>query len=158
MVVIRQACRGDAGALSAVEKAAYEPYVERMGEQLPPMTSNFAELAQTGRVWVAEMDGAVVGFAVVHVQAEYVLLENVAVSPQARGRRIGARLLEFTEQHAKAYGREQVKLYTNEAMSENIGYYARHGYVETHRATDEGYHRVFFTKDLVGPAPDAAGG
>jgi hypothetical protein len=42
----------------------------------------------------------------------------------------------------------QVRLYTNAAMTENVGYYARHGYRETHRALDEGFDRVFFVKDL----------
>lgn len=38
--------------------------------------------------------------------------------------------------------------YTNEAMAENLAYYPRHGFAETHRATDHGYRRVFFTKRL----------
>ncbi len=40
----------------------------------------------------------------------------------------------------------EVRLYTNEAMAENLTYYPRHGYRETHRATQDGYRRVFFTK------------
>jgi hypothetical protein len=42
----------------------------------------------------------------------------------------------------------EIRLYTNEAMTENLGYYPRRGYTETHRARDEGVSRVFFRKAL----------
>lgn len=41
-----------------------------------------------------------------------------------------------------------IRLCTNEAMTENLAYYLRMGYPETHRAVENGYHRVFFTKRL----------
>jgi hypothetical protein len=33
-------------------------------------------------------------------------------------------------------------------MTENLAYYARHGYVETHRAEHDGFRRVFFRKPI----------
>ena len=33
-------------------------------------------------------------------------------------------------------------------MTENLSHYPRHGYQETHRGTENGYHRVYFTKQL----------
>jgi hypothetical protein len=33
-------------------------------------------------------------------------------------------------------------------MTENLDYYPRKGYVETHRGEQVGYRRVFFTKTL----------
>jgi hypothetical protein len=45
-------------------------------------------------------------------------------------------------------GLPEIRLYTNEAMTENLGYYPRRGYRETHRATQNGYRRVFFSKVL----------
>jgi hypothetical protein len=42
----------------------------------------------------------------------------------------------------------EIRLYTNEAMTENLDYYPRRGYRETHRATQDGYQRVFFSKAL----------
>lgn len=38
----------------------------------------------------------------------------------------------------------------NEAMTENIDYYPRRGFVETHRATDAGYYRVYVTRPVPG--------
>jgi hypothetical protein len=34
-------------------------------------------------------------------------------------------------------------------MTENLAYYPRHGYAETHRAEQDGFRRVFFTKHLA---------
>jgi hypothetical protein len=31
-------------------------------------------------------------------------------------------------------------------MTENLTYYPRHGYTETHRAEQDGFRRVFFSK------------
>jgi hypothetical protein len=47
-------------------------------------------------------------------------------------------------------GLPEVRLYTNVVMTENLAYYPRHGYVETHREQIGPYHRVFFTKTLTG--------
>ncbi len=33
-------------------------------------------------------------------------------------------------------------------MTENLAYYPRHGYAETHRAEQDGFRRVFFRKRL----------
>jgi hypothetical protein len=41
-----------------------------------------------------------------------------------------------------------LRLYTNEAMTENLTYYPHHGFIETHRATQDGYRRVFFRRSL----------
>ena len=42
-----------------------------------------------------------------------------------------------------------MRLCTNEAMTENLVYYPRHGYRETGRAIEDGYRRVFFSKSLA---------
>jgi hypothetical protein len=33
-------------------------------------------------------------------------------------------------------------------MTENLGYYPRHGYTQTHRPHRDGFHRVFFRKPI----------
>lgn len=51
---------------------------------------------------------------------------------------------------ARAQGLPELRLYTNEAMIENLDYYARRGYRETHRAVQHGLRREFFTMTLSG--------
>jgi GNAT superfamily N-acetyltransferase len=70
----------------------------------------------------------------------------VAVLPAAQGRGIGARLLALAEDRARALHVPEIRLYTNAAMTENLAYYPRHGYTQTHRAQQGGFCRVFFRK------------
>jgi hypothetical protein len=57
-------------------------------------------------------------------------------------------LLDFAERHALDVGYPSIRLYTNEAMSENIALYTRRGYVETHRVEENGLRRVHMSKSL----------
>jgi ribosomal protein S18 acetylase RimI-like enzyme len=75
----------------------------------------------------------VVGLIVLVAEEGYLLLENVAVLPSAQGRGVGIRLLQFADARARALGLSEIRLYTNVAMTENLAYYPRYGYVETHR-------------------------
>ncbi len=61
----------------------------------------------------------------------------------------GAGLLDLAEERARHHDVGEVRLYTNEAMTENLAYYPRHGYTETHRASQDGFRRVFFRKTIV---------
>ena len=74
------------------------------------------------------------------------LLENIAVLPAVQGRGIGGRLLTVVENHARACQVDEVRLYTHELMTENLAFYARHGFRETGRAQQHGFHRVFLAK------------
>jgi N-acetylglutamate synthase-like GNAT family acetyltransferase len=112
------------------------------------MTEDYLSLVSPGRVWVAEQDDVLVGLLALELKADHLLLDNVAVRPDCQGAGIGAQLLAFTDNFAREHDLAEVRLYTNEAMTENLAYYPRHGFVETHRATDHGFHRVFFTKRL----------
>jgi hypothetical protein len=40
----------------------------------------------------------------------------------------------------------EIRLHTNAAITENLAYYPQHGYTETHRTQQDGFHRVFFRK------------
>ena len=112
------------------------------------MTADYGRAVASGEAWVAVQGDRIVGLVVLPPAEDHLLLENVAVLPEAQGRGVGSRLLQLAEEQALALGLRQVRLYTNEAMTENLAYYARRGYRETHRSTQDGFRRVFFTKDL----------
>lgn len=146
VIVLRPAVTDDVTDLQAVAFAAYEGYVARIGQCPAPLTANYAQAVQEGQVWVAEDNGALVGFAVLVLQPDHLLLENVAVSPSMQGQGIGTRLMALAEDHARRHCLSEVRLYTNEAMTENLAYYPRRGYIETDRAEQDGFRRVFFSK------------
>jgi ribosomal protein S18 acetylase RimI-like enzyme len=130
-------------------RAAYQPYVERIGREPAPLSADYGRIAGSGHAWVAEHDDRIVGLLVLEPADDHLLLENVAVAPQAQGRGIGGRLLRLAEDLARAHGLREVRLYTNEAMTENLAYYPRHGYRETQRSVQNGFRRVFFTKMVL---------
>ena len=149
MLRVRPAEASDVGALAALARDAYEVYVPGIGRSPAPMNADYAEAVRTGLTWAAVRDDVIVGLLVLVVRPDHLLLENVAVLPSAQGSGVGARLLALAEEQARELGREEIRLYTNEAMTENLAYYPKHGYVETHRAEQDGFRRVFFSRRIT---------
>jgi ribosomal protein S18 acetylase RimI-like enzyme len=148
VTTIRPATEADAPVLRSIAVAAYQRYVPRIGREPAPMTADYLAAARHGQAWIASKDGQAAGFIILIPQPGYLLLENVAVLPAAQGHGVGTRLLALAEEHARTLRLPEIRLYTNEAMTENLAYYPRHGYTETHRAQQDGFHRVYFRKRL----------
>ena len=123
--------------------------MNRIGRRPRPTTADYDRIGKSGHAWVAEEDGRIVGLLVLKPADDHMLLENVAVGPHAQRLGAGARLLQVAEEQARARDLPEVRLYTSEAMVENLAYYPRRGYHETHRSTQDGFRRVFFSKMLV---------
>lgn len=152
---IRPAVAADAPGLQRVAAAAYRMYVPRIGRPPAPVTADYAAAVSGGEVWVAADDDVLIGLLVLVERPGHLLLENVAVAPSAQRRGVGASLLALAEEQAAGRGLAEIRLYTNVAMTENIAYYRRHGYAETHRTEQDGFQRVFFRKQLSSCAADA---
>ena len=113
------------------------------------MDADYAEVVAGTEAWVVESDGDVIGFLVLIGQSDGMLLDNLAVLPSHQGRGAGRALLTLAEEQTRAAGYERISLYTNQAMLENQELYERIGYVETHRADEHGFARVFYEKALA---------
>jgi ribosomal protein S18 acetylase RimI-like enzyme len=146
----RLATPDDLPALTRIVDAAYTPYIARIGRKPGPMLDDYAALVAAGQVHVLERDGEVQGLVVLIPQGDSMLLDNIAVAPAGQGKGLGRCLLAFAEATAEAAGYDAITLYTNEAMVENIGLYQRGGFVETHRAEERGFRRVYMRKPLTG--------
>src|SRR3954452_7909977 len=97
------------------------------------MLDDYAALIENRRVHVIEHEGTVQGVLVLIPEDDAMLLDNVAVVPTAQGIGLGRKMLEFAEHTAINLSYHRIRLYTNEAMTENIALYLRIGYSETHR-------------------------
>lgn len=106
----------------AIAAAAYQKYVPRIGRAPAPMTADCAQAVRDGQASAAIEDRQIVGFAIVVAQPGYLLLDNVAVLPAAQGRGTGARLLALADEQARSLGLGEIRLYTNEAITENLAY------------------------------------
>jgi GNAT superfamily N-acetyltransferase len=137
----------DCAAVKAIVQTAYSVYVPRIGRKPGPMLDDYATLIRDQLVHVFE-NGVVCGIVVLIPKENTLLVDNIAVTPSAQGRGYGRILMEFAEQLALAAGYDLITLYTNEAMMENLMLYSRIGFVETHRAEEDGLRRVYMAKAL----------
>ncbi|MDT5299949.1 MAG: hypothetical protein QOG79_3191 [Mycobacterium sp.] len=147
--LLRRATGDDVDAISGLVAEAFGKYVERIGKPPAPMLADYGALLGESRMWVVELRDAIVGVLVTQHQGDHLLLDTVAVAPAAQGGGQGRRLLERAERDATEQGLIEVRLVTNEAMTENLVFYPRHGYRETGRGAQDGYRRVFFSKRLA---------
>jgi N-acetylglutamate synthase-like GNAT family acetyltransferase len=144
----RRAALEDAPQITDVARDAYEPFVGRIGRPPAPMTANYQDVVGRHETWVSEDATGITGFVVLVPNDDHLLLENVAVRPDQQGHGIGSALLAVADRRASELGLSEVRLYTNEKMTENLAYYSRRGYVRTHSATEHGFRRVYLTRHL----------
>jgi ribosomal protein S18 acetylase RimI-like enzyme len=149
---IRLAHIEDLAAVEAIVQSAYARYVPLIGRRPGPMLDDYADLIGKGHLHVLSDGDGISGILVLIPEEHGMLLDNVAVSPDAQGRGHGRALIAFAERMARERGLKAIRLYTNEAMTENIALYGRLGFVETRRGAEEGFRRVYMEKFLDRPS------
>jgi len=145
---LRAATAADVASVAAIVDEAYRPYIARTGKPPGPMLDDYAARIDEGTVWVLEQRAVIAGLVVLLPGPNYLLLDNIAVSPSRQRLGLGRRLLAFVEAEALRRGYREVRLYTHQTMVENQRLYASIGYEETGRGTEAGYDRVFMRKRL----------
>ncbi len=142
---LRLAVPGDEAAVIACVNDSYGLYLDRMSTPPAPMLDDYRALIDRRVVHLAENAGRLVGLIVMWPTDDHFYVDNVAVASSAQGGGIGRLLLDLARRTAMAQGHNEVRLYTNEVMTENINYYPKLGFVETHRGVESGYQRVYFS-------------
>ena len=112
------------------------------------MLDDYTTLIENDVVHVVTLDGRLVGLVVLWPEQDHLYVDNIAVVPETQGTGVGGALLGFADQEAQRAGLSEIRPYTNAKMAENIQYYPRKGFHETHRASDAGYQRVYFSRSL----------
>jgi galactokinase len=135
----------DAPAAAALVERAYGHYVERIGRRPSPMDDDYEALVDAGEIWKLR-DDALAGLVVLRTVEEHLLVVNVAVDPARQGEGLGRALLAFAEDEARRRRLDELRLYTNVAMTENIALYRRLGWHEFDSSGDGTYSRVHFRK------------
>jgi GNAT superfamily N-acetyltransferase len=147
-VMIRLATPADVPAIRTVIDAAFSHYVERIGVIPVPMLADHEANVAAGRVYVTGTP--IDGLLVLVQESDHLLLDVVAVHPDAQGTGVGRRLLAFAEQHAWDLGLKEIRLYTNAKMWENQKLYPRYGYEATEHRVEGDYDRIHYRKRLIG--------
>lgn len=133
--------------------SAYAPYVGRMGKPPAPMLADYEQLVGEGVVRVVTRGDRIEGLIAIWPKEDHLYVGNIAVFPDAQGTGAGAALLAEADREAVLLGHDEIRLYTNALMTENLEYYPQKGFVETHRAADDGYERVYSSRRLSSHAP-----
>ena len=126
--ILRLAVAKDGGAVTKVTHAAYEHYTKRLGYKPQPMTADHTPWIEDGCVWVMEEGAEIIAVLVLLNGPDGLLIYNIAVAPSSQRKGLGRSLMAFAEEEAKRQGSARVILYTNEKMTENIGFYEKLGY------------------------------
>ena len=145
---LRRATLGDLPAIRALIGAAYARYLPRMDKPPAPVLRDYGPSVEAGTTWVT--GSPLTAVLTLCPRDDHMYVENIAVDPGAQGRGLGRALMEFAEQEAARRSLGRMALVTNEAMTENQAIYARLGYAETGRRTEDGYRRVYMEKPLAG--------
>jgi ribosomal protein S18 acetylase RimI-like enzyme len=148
--LIRKATAEDTARIGAIARAAYAKYVPRIGREPPPMVADFAAEVAAGHVVVIGTAGAVDGYMIAWPETDAYLVDNIAIDPAQQGEGLGRQLMDHAVAEARRHLLSAIRLYTNAAMTENLSIYAHMGFVETHRAVEKGFNRVYLRWALPG--------
>jgi len=144
---------------SPAARAAVDAYVAELDQRFPggfdpgPLTEDDARRLEPpdGAFLLARLGGEVVGCGGLQTIGPGVgEIKRMWVSPAARGRGVGRRLLEVLEARARALGHRTLRLDTNGTLAEALALYARSGYEPIERYNDNPYAEHFFEKRLDG--------
>jgi ribosomal protein S18 acetylase RimI-like enzyme len=146
--LIRRAMAEDAARIGAIARAAYIKYVPRIGREPAPMLADFAAEIAADHVVVIGTAGAVDGYMIAWPEMDAYFIDNIAVDPAHQGEGLGRRLMDHAVGEAKRHHLSAIRLYTNAAMTENLSIYAHMGFVETRRAVEKGFDRIYMRWDF----------
>src|SRR2546429_459790 len=120
---IRQAQAADHRAVVACVRAAHSKYLICMDRGTTPLHSAYEALIAQGVVYVLATEEGVRGVLVTMPREGSMFVENVAVDPRFQGQGLGQVLMAFVEQQARKEQVHEIRLYTNEVMTENLRFY-----------------------------------
>lgn len=159
-MLLRDYETGDEAAIGSVALAAFEQFKPTYADW-PAMASNvcrIADLAKTGELIIAEMNGEIVG-GVVYVgphkpkatffDKAWPIIRMLVVSPSHRGEGIGRMLTEMCLERARRDHSPIIALHTSPIMSVALPMYLRMGFKKIRDAPDiHGVPYAVYTKPL----------
>ncbi|WP_170357633.1 GNAT family N-acetyltransferase [Ruegeria arenilitoris] len=140
-ISLRRAVATDAKPIRRCIEAAYAAARQSIPD-LPDVTEGVEEDIRDRNVVVAVDETSLHGVVVFGFERETAMIFNLAVSPDAQGRGIARRLLNFVATEARENGVRNMRLTTHRLMADTRAMYRHLGWQETGH---EG-NKVYFSK------------
>lgn len=129
---VRPAVAADIGSLGPIEVAAGRRFLEvgmaSVAADDPPDDATYADAVADGRVWVAELDGRVVGYAWAIDLDGQPHLEQLSVLPDLNGQGLGTALIDVVCRWAERRGARSLTLSTFRDVPFNGPFYRGRGF------------------------------
>ena len=150
---IRRATVSDAGAVSSLLRRAFQEFEPLYTPEAFVATvqpeSGILRRIEEGPLWVVENDHEIIGTVSAVRSDDSIFVRGMAVSPEARGQKIGSALLKLTENYACEEGFDRMSLYTTPFLLGAIRLYQSHGFTFTgEKATPHGTELLRMIKVL----------
>jgi GNAT superfamily N-acetyltransferase len=132
--IFRAALPSEFADADRVLRAAFTPYLARLGREMPPDYYKWLPASiERGDVFVADESGRVVGVAATEQREAELFLDRLAVDPSKQGTGLGRWLLQRLDEVARSRGDRTLSLVTAEMMDHLIKLYGSHGFEIVHR-------------------------
>ena len=141
MTDIRLATPADLLAVHEIVETSYAQYIPLIGRRPAPMDADYAAAIEAGQLYV--LGHPTLGCLVMFPDGDAIEIDMIAVLPAAQGQGVGRKLLDFAADHTRSKGLSKLTLYTNAKMVRNVVIYQKYGFTITHRATVDGFDRIF---------------
>ena len=128
---IRRARADEMGTVRALTRAAYQPWVAKLGREPLPMTTDYDAAFLDHRFDVIDADAGLAALIQTQPRGDSLRIENIAVARAFQGQGYGRALLDFARDLAMREGKTSLTLYTNKLMAKNIAIYEARGFVIT---------------------------
>ena len=150
----RAARREEEAAIRALIDRAFEGYRSGLGRAEPwPMPDLPGQIA-AGCVWCLDGPGGIAAALryTDKAQEDLLLLNLLAVAPEAQGQGLGRRAVAWAEARARALGRRRITLQTAAKYDHLLAFYRSMGFgidrIGPDAAIADGHDRAFLSKDL----------
>jgi N-acetylglutamate synthase-like GNAT family acetyltransferase len=129
---------------------AYEAlYVPEAFATTTPKATQIQKRWEEGPVWVAVMDGVVVGTVAAVPKGESLYIRSMAILPSTRGQGIGNQLLQNAEAFAKTQGFKRLFLSTTPFLLAAIRLYENFGFQKTDAGPFDLFGTPLFTMEKI---------
>lgn len=149
--IIRRAESADAQEVHTILQTAFREYSAVTGqtrlEALNEDSTDIRTQIETKPVYVAEIDGAILGTVRLEIHGTEAYLSRFAVSGEARNLGIGKSLMNVVDKFLASNGVKRVTLHTASRHLALVRFYYSRGFFTEAVETDRGYLRARMVKE-----------